>query len=449
MGAASSLSFYFTRYLGLAAEGGFHPDGPNDCVYTAQGGPVYRTLRGRFVPFAHAMGGGAKIGGPVFQPCTWGWGVTTGAGLDYVLPRFGNRVALRLVQADWQYAHVDFGPVSAAHVAGGTVDLQDFRVASGVVLRFGSPEKIPPVQVSCSLSPETVFVGDPVMVTLQASNLDPKITASYHWASTGGVVEGSGPSITVNTKGLDAGTYTVTADVTQGNKAKQKASCTASFHVKVYDPPAVTCVADPNRVMPGETSLITAHGMSPQNRALTYSFSADSGQIHNVRGNTAVLDSRGVPVSTMTVTCNVVDDLGKPASAIATVTIMTPPPPPPPPAQPLCSIEFTRDRKRPVRVDNEAKGCLDDVALALGREPEGKLILIGHAESTDKPDAAAQRVINTKEYLVKEKGIDASRIELRTGAATGRSTDSVLVPPGASFAGEGTTIVEESKQAPN
>ena len=56
----------------------------------------------------HVLGGGAKIGGPVFQPCSWGWGITSGLGVDYILPRFHNRLALRLVQADWQYSHVSF-----------------------------------------------------------------------------------------------------------------------------------------------------------------------------------------------------------------------------------------------------------------------------------------------------------------------------------------------------
>ena len=33
-GAVTSLSAYFGRYFGLQAEGGFHPNGPNDCVYS-------------------------------------------------------------------------------------------------------------------------------------------------------------------------------------------------------------------------------------------------------------------------------------------------------------------------------------------------------------------------------------------------------------------------------
>jgi hypothetical protein len=449
-GAVTSGSAYLDRYFGLQAEGGFHPNGPNDCVYTAQGGPVFRLPRGRWVPFVHVLGGGAKIGGPVFQPCSWGWGVTSGLGLDYVLRQFHNRFALRLIQADWQYSHVSFGPLDASGVAGGTVDLRDYRLASGIVLRFGAIEPaLPPLQASCSLHPETVFVGDPVMVSLQIANLDPKKKkAIYSWASTGGTVSGAGEAVTIDTKGLAAGGYTVTAKVVEGDKPRQQASCNASFTVRTYDPPTITCVANPDRVKPGESSLITSSGISPQNRTLTYSFAADAGQVGNVSGNTTTLSTAGVPVGTVILTCNVVDDLGKTASARTTVTILPPPPPPPPPTRPLCSLSFTRDRKRPVRVDNEAKGCLDDIALALTSEPDAKLVIVAHSGAADKPDAAAQRAVNTKQYLIHEKGIDPPRIELRTGMATGQTVDAILVPAGASFADEGTTLVDEGSVKP-
>jgi hypothetical protein len=448
-GAVTSGSAYLSRHFGLQAEGGFHPDGPNDCVYTAQGGPIFRLPRGRWVPFAHALGGGAKIGGPVFQPCSWGWGVTSGLGLDYVLRPFHNRLALRLIQADWQYSHVSFGPLDATRVAGGTVDLRDYRLASGIVLRFGSFEPaLPPLKASCSLHPETVFVGDPVMVSLQAANLNPKNKAMYSWSSTGGTVSGTGDAVTIDTKGLGVGGYTVTATVVDGNKTGQQATCKASFTVRAYDPPTITCVANPDRVKPGETSLITSSGISPQNRPLTYSFSANAGQVGNVSGNTTTLGTGGVAVGRVTVMCNVVDDLGKTASASTTVTILSPPPPPPPPTRPLCSLSFMRNRKRPVRVDNEAKGCLDDIALAVTSEPDAKLVIVAHAGAADEPDAAAQRAVNTKQYLTHEKGIDPARIELRTGMATGQTVDAVLVPSNASFSEEGTSLVDESSVKP-
>src|SRR5260370_16005303 len=123
-GAVLSATGYFNRYLGLQAEGSLFPNGPNDCVYTAQAGPVLRYPRGRFVPFAHALGGGAKVGGPVFQPCTWGYGITSGIGFDYILPYFNNRLALRPIQADFAFSHLRHSPLGLpAAVSGSTCDI--------------------------------------------------------------------------------------------------------------------------------------------------------------------------------------------------------------------------------------------------------------------------------------------------------------------------------------
>ena len=59
---------------------------------------------------------------------------------------------------------------------------------------------------------------------------------------------------------------------------------------------------------------------------------------------------------------------------------------------------------------------------------------------------AAQRAVNTKDYLVKEKGIDASRISVRTGTKGTNEADNYLIPAGANFESEiqGTTPVDES-----
>jgi hypothetical protein len=123
LGAVVSAAGYFNRYLGVQAEGSLFPSGPNDCVFTAQAGPIFRYQKNRFVPFVHVLGGGAKVGGPIFQPCTWGWGITSGVGLDYILPAFNNRIAIRPIQADFHYSHVDYGPADIGRVTGGIGDI--------------------------------------------------------------------------------------------------------------------------------------------------------------------------------------------------------------------------------------------------------------------------------------------------------------------------------------
>jgi hypothetical protein len=212
----------------------------------------------------------------------------------------------------------------------------------------------------------------------------------------------------------------------------QQASCTAGFRIHAFEPPTITCSANPSTVMPGAPSTITSLASSPQNRPLSYSYSASSGQIASST-STATLNTAGASPGTINVTCNAIDDLGKQASATTPVTITAPPPPPLPQVRNLCSISFERDRKRPVRVDNEAKGCLDEIALTLNRESSAKLIIVGKHSADEPPDAAAQRDLNVAQYLTQEKGMDPSRIELRTGGDLTRSLDSILVPPGAIF----------------
>jgi hypothetical protein len=71
--------------------------------------------------------------------------------------------------------------------------------------------------------------------------------------------------------------------------------------------------------------------------------------------------------------------------------------------------------------------------------------LVGQADKSEKGGKrlAAQRAQNTKTYLTQEKGIDPSRIEVRTGSDSSRQTDIWIVPAGANFNGDGTEVVSE------
>ena len=140
------------------------------------------------------------------------------------------------------------------------------------------------------------------------------------------------------------------------------------------------------------------------------------------------------------------DDRNLSASSTTTVNVEAPPPPPPPPAAPEASkINQITFKKNSPRVDNTAKAILDDVALRLQRDADSKAVLVGQADTSEKGGKrlAAQRAQNTKTYLVKEKGIDPSRIEVRTGSDSSMQTDIWIVPAGATFNGDGTEVVSE------
>jgi len=108
-------------------------------------------------------------------------------------------------------------------------------------------------------------------------------------------------------------------------------------------------------------------------------------------------------------------------------------------------------------VDNEAKACLDDIALNLQRSTDAKLALVGNADDKEqkanaaeakrrhpKPSDAAQRAVNTKDYLVTDKGIDASRILVYTGTDDSKTVTTTLIPTGASNPAASNTSVDES-----
>ncbi len=113
----------------------------------------------------------------------------------------------------------------------------------------------------------------------------------------------------------------------------------------------------------------------------------------------------------------------------------------------LCSVHFERDVARPTRVDNEAKACLDEIALSLQRNSDAKLALVGNASSEEKNGnrLAVERAVNTKTYLVKEKGIDPSRISVYTRSQDGKAVSSTLIPAGATLDASGYTLVDESR----
>jgi hypothetical protein len=464
LGAIGSGAYYMNKYVGGEAIFAAHPDGKNDGLYTISGGPIVRAPMQNFTLFAHGLVGGARLGGPnssnpfiYHEPYRWGPTLTAGGGMDYALPFFDNRFSIRLFEADYRWMHTNYGPsttVPTFGVLGGRTNLSAAELSTGVVAHFGHIIPPPPVTYACAVSPTTVFPGDPITVTGTAANLNPKKTATYSWTADGGAIAGTSSTANIDTKTASPGTYTVKGHVTEGAKPGQSADCSATYTVKAFEPPTLSCSANPSTVAPGDSSTITASGMSPQNRPLTYSYSASAGSVSG-SGSTATLSTAGAAPGTITVTCNVVDDKGQTASATTTVTVNAPPPPPAPTTSALCSVSFERDAKRPTRVDNEAKACLDDVALKLQSASDAKLAVVGDATSDETTptgkrkkavgtEYAAERAVNAKDYLVTEKGIDASRISVYTGSDNGKTVTTTLIPSGATLSTSGLTPVDES-----
>lgn len=460
VGGLFSGAYYFNKYVGGQIEYGLHEwgtdskngsnigtRGNNDGFQSVAGGLIARFPSENITPFIHGLVGGARVEGPYFQGPKWGPQLTVGGGMDYDMPFLNHRFSLRLFQADYQYTHANFGPTSVPF--GGRANINAARLSTGLVIHAGSILPPPPVTLACAASPTSVFPGEPVTVTATSGNLDPKMNAVYSWSGSG--ASGNGTATTIQTASLDPGSYSVKGDVKEGKSGKeglkpgQSADCSASFTVKAFEPPTISCTVSPTTIRPGDSATVTSTGMSPQNRPLTYSYTAGSGTISG-SGTTATYSSAGASPGSIPISCQAADDKGHTANAHTSLTIESPPPPPPAPSPQqlqlesrlaLHSVFFPTDMPKAAQPDGglvaSQEGTLttlaSDFKQYLQFKPDAKLTLIGHADSRGSSEynqaLSDRRVARTKQFLVSQ-GIADSSIETRAvGKEENLSADQV------------------------
>jgi len=460
LGGGGTFQYNFTKLIGIAGDldyckmtnlgSVFNPTGANvnANMFTYLFGPRLTLRRGKFEPFGEVFFGGdrlsltCKAGAAVCQglfpngTSRNAFAMAAGGGFDIKLNR---RLSLRPVDA--QYLYTRFGNGCGRAVCNQNSSQNSFRLTSGLVIGLGLPTLVTP-SASCSASPTSVYGGEPVTATANAMHFNPKRTLSYSWSATGGKISGKDSSASVDTSGLTPGSYTASANVSDGKKGQ--ASCQASFTVKERpkNPPQISCSASPSSVMAGTPSAIICSCSSLDNTpdnpvsVSISNWSASGGRISG-SGNTATLDTTGAYAGPITVAATCTDSRGLSSRGTASVNVQVPPAPP---QASMSEIAFKRNG---ARVDNIAKAILDDVALRLQRDADARAVIVGFADPTElKPEKlAAERAANAKAYLVKEKGIDASRVEIRTGSGAGMKAEIWFVPAGASLTEAGTTVV--------
>ena len=368
-----------------------------------------------------------------------------GANLDYqavgllnynFTPRWGAAVG-------WRYLYVNYRPTNHEFIFNTAMT----GLVAGVSYSFGGKPAVPPT-ASCSVSPAEIWAGDPATATINTQNFNPKHTITYAWTASGGKVSGTSTTGNVDTTGLAPGSYTVKGTATDEKEKKNNvASCEASFTVKQPHPPVADCSASPNTVKAAEASSLTVNASSPDNFPLTYAWSASSGHV-NGTGASVSLDTTGAPEGApITATATVTDSRGLSTSCSATVNVLSPP---------VTVAEVSEigeckfmDAKRPARVDNTCKAILDDVALRIQHEPNGKFVVVGFTDDQETVTASqlgAQRSVNMKYYLVNGEGgqqIDATRIDVRTsGTMKEKGAKIYFVPSGATFTQESVAVDE-------
>ena len=184
----------------------------------------------------------------------------------------------------------------------------------------------------------------------------------------------------------------------------------------VNRPPTVSLDCVRESLLPGETTPCNATAADPDGDPLTYAWSTSAGKVTG-SGASTTLDTAGVPCdTTITVSVTVSDGRSGTASASDTVRVRCPEKPKPEPVT-CTSGGFPRNLSR---LNNVDKACLDDVASKLRQDPRSRVVIIGHADSSERyPEVIGrQRAEAVKTYLVKERGVDEARITTRSAGAT-------------------------------
>ncbi len=367
-----------------------------------------------------------------------------GANLDYQVIgllnyKFGQHLGLGL---GWRYLDVNY---RGNHQF--IYDTATSGALAGFYYTLGGKPPVPPT-ASCSVSPTEIWSGDPVTATMSTQNFNPKHTITYAWTASGGKISGTGTTGNVDTTGLAPGSYTAKGTATDEKEKKNNiASCEGSFTVKQPHPPVADCSASPNTVKAGEASTLTVNASSPDNFPLTYAWSASAGRVNGTGANVS-LDTTGAPEgAAITTAATVTDSRGLSTSCSATVNVLSPPVTVAE-VQEIGECKFM-DAKRPSRVDNTCKAILDDVALRIQHEPNGKFVVVGFTdeqETVTETQLGAQRSVNMKYYLVNGEGgqqIDATRIDVRTsGTMKEKGAKIYFVPSGATFTQESVAVDE-------
>ncbi|MGH9520911.1 MAG: OmpA family protein [Terriglobales bacterium] len=438
-GFGVATTYNFAPYVGLTVDSDVHWSNLFNAA-TVTFGPQVKFRQEHFQPFLEGMVGLHRLSVTGLGTRN-GVALITGGGFDIpITPHIG----WRMLQADYVWAHQNYYPIAA-----GTTNLSGARLRTGILVSFGGEPPLPPLASTCSANPTSVMAGEPITVNTSATNIPKNHTVTYAYNTTGGKLEGTAETARVDTTGLAPGSYTVTSTVTDP-KAKKgvPATCNASFTIQEppKHPPTIQCSANPTTVQSGQPVTISCTGQSPDNRPLTYNHTTSGGRL-TPNGPNATVDTAGLPAGQVTVNSTVTDDRNMSANTSSSFNVEVPPPAPQ--ASKLNEIQF-KDKKRPARVDNEAKAILDDVALRLQREADAKAVVVGNAEpatgkrAPDPTTLAEERAVNTKAYLTQEKGIDPNRIEVRTGNAGTNTSEIWLVPQGANFTKEGTQTFDES-----
>lgn len=473
-GWAAQLILENSRWGGLVVDFSRH-EGVSVQANEVAFGPRFQKPISRFVPFGEAFLGlndMAFKGLPSQVKPVW----IAGGGVDV---RLTSGLSMRPIEIS--YVGASYNTQSTANSPMQTNSLYGVRVQSGLIYNLSRRSSVGEVLADCRVEPPTVDAGVMVKIDVKTKGFPSKRKLRYTYVATGGSIAGNTAMESVDTKGLSPGNYTISATVVNngGGKNRLSAGCEAKFNVtaRVPAPPPVAetakapeAPAETAKVPPAPSARVeTAKAAAPSAPDVQESTNAGNAPAATVTAQKPTMapeaptdtakapPAPSAPVETAKAAVpsapNVQESTNANNAPMTGQAAQTPTPVASLPPQPskYGVIAFSRDRKRPTRVDNEAKGELDRYADALATMPDCRSIVVGNASAKEGKNRrqalswSSQRAVNTKNYLTKDKGIDPARIEPRIGSGNNPKTELWIVPAGGSFRAAGTTVVDESK----
>jgi hypothetical protein len=250
----------------------------------------------------------------------------------------------------------------------------------------------------------------------------------YAWETTGGRVVGEGASPVWDLSDAAPGRYTASVDVSTGETGCEGFTSTA---VQVVECPAVPelcpniSVSCPVPTAAGAPVTFSADlsGGTP-GRAPAYNWTVTGGRIVGGQGTSAItVDTSGLNGGSELRATVEVAGFG-PRCSDSCATSIPSPPPPAPHYQPF-------DEYGDIARDDE-KARLDNFAAELQANPSAQGYYVVYSAPNARPGSAMRRAQQAREYMVRTRGIDASRIVVVDGGKRDRFGVRLwIVPAGA------------------
>jgi len=239
----------------------------------------------------------------------------------------------------------------------------------------------------------------------------------YMWHADRGRIFGRGASVEFDTTGLGPGNYDVVV-LGRGHK------CGTARLVKTIEivgcPPGIQLTASNTQVNAGEVVTVSASGV-PEGFGLRWS--TTEGRLTETGGGVTI-DTAGIAADSITVSAASTDVAN--CTSQLTIAVVKPP---------VALPDILTFPMAGGRLNNANKAVLDDVTIRGAQDVGSRIVITGKSTAKERAGLAKLRAENARNYLVSEKGVDPSRIEIRTQerTATEGGIEIAVVPPGATL----------------